>query len=68
MSALALSFVLGLQYMVAPGTEEMQHADFRSLVCKSQERGSLGREKLSIWGSLLVFKYSSSLSQYVMFV
>eukprot|EP00438_Fugacium_kawagutii_P012095 Skav209444 [mRNA] locus=scaffold2199:69821:87658:- [translate_table: standard] len=30
-SALALSFVLGLQYMVAPGTDEMQFADFRSL-------------------------------------
>ena len=36
-SALALSFVLGLQYMVAPGTDEMQYADFRSLLCKSQE-------------------------------
>ncbi|CAK9056107.1 unnamed protein product [Durusdinium trenchii] len=36
-SALALSFVLGLQYMVAPGTDEMQYADFRSLICKSQE-------------------------------
>eukprot|EP00439_Symbiodinium_sp_Y106_P023891 s355_g2.t3 len=30
-SALVLSFVLGLQYMVAPGTEEMNHADYRSL-------------------------------------
>eukprot|EP00435_Cladocopium_sp_Y103_P043045 s1870_g12.t1 len=36
-SALALSFVLGLQYMVAPGTDEMQYADFRSMICKSQE-------------------------------
>lgn len=36
-SALALSFVLGLQYMVAPGTDEMQYADFRSMLCKSQE-------------------------------
>ena len=34
---MALSFVLGLQYMVAPGTQEMQYADFRSLLCKSQE-------------------------------
>ncbi|CAE7882385.1 unnamed protein product [Symbiodinium microadriaticum] len=36
-SALVLSFVLGLQYMVAPGTDEMNHADYRSLLCKSQE-------------------------------
>jgi len=36
-AALALSFVFGLQYMVAPGTEEMIYADFRSMLCKSQE-------------------------------
>ena len=36
-SALVLSFVLGLQYMVAPGTDEMNYADYRSLMCKSQE-------------------------------
>jgi hypothetical protein len=40
-SALALSFVLGLQYMVAPGTDEMQYADFRSMRCKSQEPAEL---------------------------
>jgi len=36
-AALALSFVFGLQYMVAPGSEQMIYADFRSMFCKSQE-------------------------------
>jgi len=35
-AALALSFVFGLQYMVAPGSEQMIYADFRSMFCKSQ--------------------------------
>ena len=47
-SALALAFVLGLQYMVAPGTQEMSFADFRSLLCKSQDFRSYVHEVFKI--------------------
>ena len=58
-SALALSFVLGLQYMVAPGTDEMQYADFRSLICKSQEPAELSKGDRSVDSMLQKMRFKN---------
>ena len=67
-SALALSFVLGLQYMVAPGTDEMQYADFRSLVCKSQEhRGQTVRFLTEAEKKGFLFEKQPITSKYILY-